>query len=304
MTVLVFGSINMDLLFPVAALPLPGQTVLGGNYRLAPGGKGMNQAVAAHRAGSAVRMAGAVGRDGFAELARARFTAEGLSTADLQSVDAPTACAAIAVAEGGENTIVVASGANRLLRADGVPADAITANTVSVLQLEVPMEQSLEIAARTRQAGGRVVWSLAPFSVVPESVLQAADVLVLNAPEAAALAAHFGLPAARAVAAAAERWGGAVIGTLGSAGALLATAEGEWHCEAAKVDAVDTTGAGDAFTGAVTAAIDAGLSLPEALRHGCAGGALACRALGAQESLGSQAEIAELAKTLVMEALG
>ncbi len=303
MAVLVFGSINVDLLFPVQALPQPGQTVLGPSYRIAPGGKGMNQAVAAGRAGAAVRMAGAVGHDGFADLTRARLSAEGIADTDLQIVDAPTACAAIAVAEDGENTIVVASGANRLLAADSVPSAAFTNETVTLLQLEVPVDQSLRVAARTRAAGGRVVWSLAPFQIVSEAVLRAADVLVLNAPEAAALAAHFGLPAASAIPAAAERWGTAVIGTLGAAGALLAADGQLWHCEAARVDVVDTTGAGDALAGAVAAALDRGLTLPEALRHGCAGGALACRALGAQESVGTKAEIAGLAETLALEQL-
>jgi ribokinase len=303
MAVLVFGSINMDLLFPVQALPQPGQTVLGQSYRIAPGGKGMNQAVAARRAGALVRMAGAVGRDGFADLARTRLGVEGIADSDLQVAEAPTACAAIAVAEDGENIIVVASGANRLLTADGVPAEAFTGQTVAMLQLEVPVEESLRVAERTRAAGGRVVWSLAPFQIVPEAVLRAADVLVMNAPEAAALAAHFGLPAASAVPAAAERWGTAVIGTLGGAGALLGAHGQLWHCEAAKVEVVDTTGAGDALAGAVAAAIDAGLPLAEALRHGCAGGALACRALGAQESLGTKTEIADLAATLALEQL-
>lgn len=304
MGVVVFGSINVDLLFPVRSLPQPGQTVLGEHYRVAPGGKGMNQALAARWAGAEVRMIGAVGDDRFADLARDRLVRVGVPTQDLITVDAPTACAAIAVAEDGENSIVVASGANRLLKAAAVPPSAVTPDGVTLLQLEVPMAESLAIAQRTRAAGGRVVWSLAPFAVVPHDVLAAADVLVLNAPEVAALASHFGLSAARAASEAAERWNLAVVSTLGATGAVLATPEGQWHCPAAIVDVVDTTGAGDAFAGAFGAALAARKSFIEALRDGCAGGALACRALGAQESHGTEAEISTLAATLTVEALG
>ena len=136
--ILVFGSINIDVLVPVPILPLPGETVLGGDYALLPGGKGANQALAASRAGAAVRLTGAVGEDGFAALALANLRAEGVDLHLVRQVGRPTGCAAIMVGEGGENLIALAPGANAAAAAADVPEEALGPGTIVVCQLEVP----------------------------------------------------------------------------------------------------------------------------------------------------------------------
>lgn len=291
---LVFGSINVDLVFRVAALPGAGETVLGPSYVTAPGGKGANQAAAAARAGGAVRMIGRVGRDGFADLALAALRAAGVDTGGIVAGDAPTGCAAIAVDDRGENQIVVASGANAQVAAGQVDDALLDPSTTLVLQMELPRPATETAIARARDRGARIVLNLAPALPLADEALRAVDVLVVNRGEAAALGARLGLVtrgAAALAAALARALGGAVVMTLGRDGAIAAAREGVWRVGALPITPVDTTGAGDAFVGVLAAALDDGAGLAAALHRASVAAGLACLALGAQASLPDRAAI-------------
>lgn len=292
--ILVFGSLNMDLLFRAERLPMPGETVLCPGYAAQAGGKGMNQAVGAARAGGSVAMIGAVGRDGFGDALLATLRAEGIDTEGLARADQPTGCASVMIDAGGHNSIVVASGANLAARADQVPDSELGPGTTLVLQMEVPPAETTTLLARARQRGARTLLNLAPFAPIARAVLALVDVLVLNEIEVAQLAQHLGLaaePVDTAARAIASLSGGTCIVTLGGDGALACAPDGTNRVAALPVEVVDTTGAGDAFTGALAAALDQGHALPAALARASIAGSLACTALGAQASLPRKAEI-------------
>src|SRR5262245_60770311 len=158
--ILVFGSINVDLIFPVPRLPEPGETVLGGDYALLPGGMGGNQALAARRAGAAVMLAGAVRMESFAGIALDLLRREGVDTRLVRVVAQPTGCAAIMVSGEGENLIAVASGANASVRSDQVDDDLLGASTTLVTQMEVPPGETEILIRRVRTRGGRSLLNL------------------------------------------------------------------------------------------------------------------------------------------------
>lgn len=286
----VFGSMNIDLLMAVPSLPAPGETVLCPTYELKPGGKGCNQAVAAARAGAKVAMVGMVGQDGFGDRVLRTLEREGIDTTHIGRAPQPTACAIIAVDPKGENQIAVGSGANLAARADSAPDARLGPGQTLLLQMEVTPAETWAILARARAGGCRTILNLAPAGPVPDSALPLIDILIVNEIEAAQLAGGAGEPQALAESLRA-RTGGTVIVTLGAAGVLAATPGGIVTIPALKIEPVDTTGAGDAFCGILAAALDAGIDLPFALRRASAGAALACLALGAQESLPDKAAI-------------
>jgi ribokinase len=303
MPVLAFGSINLDLTVRVPRLPGAGETVLGPGLLAAPGGKGANQALAARRAGAEVRLIGAVGRDAFAAPALALLEAAGVDLGGVAALDgAATGVALIAVAESGENQIAVAQGANARARADAVPEAWLGPDTVLSLTLEVPVAESLKLAQRAAARRARVVLNAAPAAPVPAALLGLVDVLIVNQHEAPVVAGTVGAGAAspedcaRALARALKA---AVVVTLGAAGALAVKGGEAWRVPALAIErAVDTTGAGDAFAGALAAALDAKLDLPAALARAAVAGALACTRAGAQPALPSAAEIDAALKRL------
>jgi ribokinase len=289
--ILVFGSINVDLVVPVGWLPRPGETVLGGDYALLPGGKGANQALAARRAGAEVALAGAVGADRFAAIALDPLDAAGVDTSLVRVADRPTGLAAIMVADGGENLIAVASGANSRARAAEVPEERLGPATLLVAQMEVPPAETAAIIGRARAAGGRVLLNLAPALPVDPALLPDIDLLVANAGEAAALAAP---PAALA-----RRLRQGLVVTQGAAGAIAFLADDDrLEVPALPIAAVDTTGAGDAFVGVLAAALDQGMRLATALRRAAAAGGLACLERGAQAAMPDRAAIDRAAALL------
>ncbi|MGE0746989.1 MAG: PfkB family carbohydrate kinase [Rhodospirillales bacterium] len=293
--IVVFGSINVDLVIRAATLPRPGETVLAPTWALHPGGKGANQAVAAARAGASVAFYGCVGRDSFADVALVGLRAAGVDCRGIRAVqEAPTACAAICVDDRGENQIAVASGANLLARAAQVPDAALGPRTTVMLQLEVPVAENAALAARARRRGARVVLSAAPAAAVPAALLEAADVLLVNALEATMLADGLGIAAADPMAAAAglsARHGCAASVTLGGRGAVAFDGGRRFAVGALPVRPVDTTAAGDAFAGALAAALDGGATLAAGLRRAAVAGGLACLVEGAQPSLPDAAAI-------------
>lgn len=266
----VVGSINLDFVAAGAALPTPGETVTGATLAIHPGGKGANQALAARRLGAAVSLIGRVGADAMADQALALLRADGVDLARV-TVDAAaaTGAALIAVDAEGENQIVVVSGANLSLTPDRLP-DVI--GGALICQLEIPLET---VAAAVARATGFVCVNLAPANLdIDNAVLRRADLLVVNEAEAGDFGRRLhGLPGLVAV-----TWGSRGA-TLLRDGVRVATAEPP------EVRAIDTTGAGDAFVGALVVAMLEGMAPAEALRFACAAGALTAAKAGAQSSL-------------------
>jgi ribokinase len=283
-----FGSINLDLIFPLLHLPVAGETVLGPAMRIEPGGKGANQAVAAALDGARVVFAGAVGRDALAEDALRLLRSSGVDLSRVVTAAAATGCAAICVDRDGRNLIAVASGANLAARADQVEDALLRAGDTLLLQMEVPVAENVALVARARAKGMRIVLNLAPAAALPGETLRALDLLVANEEEAAFLAGELGCVAtAEALFAA---LGVGVVVTLGGAGVEAATASGLLRVPAARIVPVDTTGAGDCFTGVLAAGLDRGLPLEAALRRANAAAGIACTRPGTQGALPRGAE--------------
>ena len=298
--IVVFGSINADLVARVAHLPREGETQSALAYAVHAGGKGANQALAARRAGAEVAMVGAVGRDGYADVALAALRASGIDTTRVATFDGPTGLALIHVDERGRNTITIVPGANGRLGADQLGDRVLGADTAVVLQLEVPLAEVVAVAQRARASGARVVLNAAPPAPLPDLLLDAVDVLITNEHEAAQIARAAGVPIDPVAfcAAAADRWHLVAIVTLGARGLVAADGSHRYEVPSANVDVVDTTAAGDAFVGALAAALDRGATLGDALADGAAAGSQACTRQGAQSSLASREHWIGMAREL------
>ncbi|MEP6943730.1 MAG: ribokinase [Betaproteobacteria bacterium] len=308
--ILVFGSINVDLVSKVDRFPMAGETVRGDHFSVLPGGKGGNQALAAARAGGRVSMFGAVGRDAFADLALANLADAGVDLRGVSHVEAPTGCATILVERGGENRIVIVAGANSDASAGAPVQDALVSGATLVLQQEVPTAANLGLAQRARAARVRVVLNAAPARALSREFIQLIDVLVVNESEAASLAGDFGWPtstwsdfAKAARHALAPTRDAVVVVTLGAEGALCCGSQSTLRAIAPRVDAIDTTGAGDAFVGTLAAALDAGATLDDALRRAVAAGSLACTRFGAQAAMPDAVAIAALSPSITLRPL-
>jgi len=291
--VVVFGSINLDLVSRVERFPAPGETLLGTSFAAYPGGKGANQALAAARAGARVQLYGAVGHDPLADSALELLLASDVDVSGVIRVPEATGCATILVDTDGRNCIVVVPGANAHIDPDRVPDAALCAETVVVLQQEVPAAANEVIVRRARARGARIVLNAAPARPVSKDLLQSIDVLIVNEDEANALAAMLGWRGSPDAFAKAAHDAGTLtaIVTLGDRGALCHVGDETLYVDAPRVGVVDTTGAGDAFVGALAAALDGGSALPDAPMRAVAAGSLACTAQGAQPSLPHRAAI-------------
>ncbi|HEY5302353.1 MAG TPA: ribokinase [Acetobacteraceae bacterium] len=286
--VVVFGSINLDLIFPLAALPAAGETVLAPDIRMEPGGKGANQALAAARDGARVVLAGAVGRDNLAADALALLRTEGVDLSRVITTARTTGCAAIFVDRQGRNMIGVGSGANLTVRAAQVEDALLTSAMTLVLQMEVAGEETAALIRRARARDARIVLNLAPAAPIGTDALRMVDLLCLNEVEAAWLAGTLGCaPAAEGLHAA---LGVTVVRTLGAQGAEAAHPGGLLLVPAHPVDAVDTTGAGDCFTGVLASGLDRGLALGPALARASAAAALCCTRAGSQATMPGSAQ--------------
>lgn len=300
--ILVIGSSNTDMVAKTDRLPAPGETVLGGAFFMAPGGKGANQAVAAARLGASVSFIAKVGDDIFGRQAVEGFAKEGIDTS-LVAVDAgnPSGVALITVDAKGENCIVVASGANaNLLPGDlsGV-ADVIKNAALILMQLEIPLE-TVELVTRLAAAGHvPVILNPAPAQALPDALLRDVYILTPNQKEAEMLT---GIPvvdrasAEAAAGALAAKGVNVVIITMGAAGALLLdNGRSEW-VPAVEVNAVDTTAAGDVFCGALTVALSEGQPVKEAVVFAGAAAALSVTRMGAQTSAPTRREVEEFVR--------
>lgn len=302
--IVVFGSINIDLVTPVERLPGPGETVLGPGYALHPGGKGANQALAARRAGADVVLIGATGRDSFGDAALTLLAADGVDLSHVARVDLPTGAAFIATDREGANQIIVAAGANAAVLPDALRQIQLAAGDILLLQREVPEEACLEAALAMKRAGGRVILNLAPAEAPSAALLDQLDMLIVNEHEAMVLAQALGWPD-RDPDAIARRLDGerriATVATLGAAGVVAWIGGTRHRLAAPQVAVIDTVAAGDSFTGAFAAALAAGSDMPAALRNGLAAGSLACTRRGAQPSIPYTTEVTALAARLADE---
>ncbi|TXK18534.1 ribokinase [Homoserinibacter sp. GY 40078] len=291
--VVVLGSANMDLVVRQPRLPRLGETMFGSSFRTVPGGKGLNQAIAAARAGAEVAFLGAVGADAFGRELRATLDADGIDVSGIATVDAPTGTAHISVVDGGENAIVVVPDANGVrLALDEAALSIIRAAAYLMVQFERPMPLVAEAVAVARAAGVTTVVTPAPAQPLPEGFLDDVDILVPNAQEARELA---GVDDEAEAARALSTRAGLVVVTRGSQGALVARG-GEVVAEvpAHAVTPVDTTGAGDTFTGVLVARLAAGSTEPDALRAASVAAAIATTREGASPSMPSWGEVSPL----------
>lgn len=292
--IVVVGSANVDLVVRTPHIPRPGETVLGRDFVMALGGKGANQAVGAARLGAEVTFLACVGTDTFGDQCLAGYEQEGIDTSYIKRVsDEATGVALISVANDGENSIAVASGANMRLTPSLIEAagDAFARADVVLLQLEIPVESVIEAARLGRKNGIPVVLNPAPAQSLPSDLLQAVDVLTPNRIELAQL---LGVSESDVMAMDDENLAKSALGlgvpsaviTLGKEGALAAGSWGWVRVPSFPVEAIDTTGAGDAFNAGLVVALGrGGMDLPEATRYACACGALATTKVGAQPSL-------------------
>jgi ribokinase len=290
--IVVVGSLNMDLVVHAPRHPQPGETILGSDFQTFPGGKGANQAVAAARLGAMVRMVGRVGNDGFGQALLQTLAGDRVDTTFVsRDPEAATGVALITVDATGQNTIVVASGANgRVTPGDVSRAEeAFRGAHLLLLQLECPLSAVTRAVELAVQHGVQVVLNPAPAQPLAPALLSQVDYVILNQTELALLTGRERL---REAATQLRRWGvRQVIVTLGDQGVWIANDEGELQLPAHRVVAVDTTAAGDAFVGAFAIALSEGRSASEAAAWGNAAGALAVTRPGAQPSLPARAEL-------------
>ena len=291
--IVVFGSTNLDQVGTVTRLPQPGETVAGGTFSMAPGGKGANQALAARRAGAAVRHVSAVGNDAFADMALALLEAGGVDLSQLRRAEAATGIAMIFVDAAGENVIAILPGANGTIS----PADAerglgeLGPGDIVLVQQEVPQAATRRALELARERGATSLLNTAPYLPDTAELAPLADIVIANETEFSLLS---GRPLAELDAAMADwtaRTGRTIVVTLGPDGARARTPEGPLAVPAHKVTPVDTVGAGDTFCGYLAAALGAGLPLATALRRAAVAGSLACLHPGAQPAIPTEAAV-------------
>ncbi len=295
--ILVVGSLNMDLVVRVPHTPMPGETVLGGDFETFPGGKGANQAVAAARMGGDVTMVGRVGNDDFGDtLIECLVNNKVKTTYVIKDAEASTGIAMIAVASNGENSIVVASGANSDVSVDDVnnARDLMRESDILLMQLECPLEAVMEAVDLAQAYDLKVVLNPAPAQQLTETLLSNVAYLTPNQKELQMLTGEEDDD--KAIKKLFD-WGVKnLIITLGPNGTRVVTEEMDKHLPAVEITAVDTTGAGDAFNGALAVALAEGKPLLQAVQYGMAAGALSATKRGAQPSLPTRDEVEQLLK--------
>ena len=293
----VVGSANIDLSFQAERLPQPGETVAGRSLHQCMGGKGANQAVAAARLGARVAFIACVGDDGFGEQAIAAYDAEGIETSNVRRVAGqPTGTAAILVDDNAENCIVVVAGANGELDAERVAAASETINACDLLlcQLETPIEAAVEAFSLARTVNTRTLLTPAPAKHVTDELLGLVDFCLPNQTEISQLAGmsiESEADAIRGAQSLRDRGVGTVLLTLGKRGVLVVDDAGATPIAANNVEAIDTTGAGDAFTAAFAVAISEGFDTRESAQRAAKAAAISVTRIGTQTSFPTRAEV-------------
>jgi ribokinase len=304
----VFGSLNMDFVVRVARLPSPGETALGSDFQMIPGGKGANQACAAGRIGApdtATHMAGRVGYDLFADHLKASLSAAGVDVSFVHATKAaPTGVAFIWVDGAGQNSIIVASGANHVISETDVDAFApvFSGARFALFQLESPLPAVASAMRVARAAGAKTMLDPAPAQPLPAELLAGVDILTPNESEAALLlnepGARIAPESARGVAERLLAMGPrAVVLKLGDRGSFYAGADRRFHVPPFPVTAIDATAAGDVFNAALAVALSEGRELCDALRFANASAALSTTRAGAQSSVPRRSEVDEFLKS-------
>ncbi|GIE83988.1 ribokinase [Actinoplanes regularis] len=284
----VVGSANMDLVGLAEKLPRPGETVLGDDFVMTPGGKGANQAIAAARAGGTTTFLGAIGSDSFGVTLSSRLASTGVDTSQVRTSYGSSGVAVIMVDRAGENSILVSPGANRtfLDLTDDERARVAEAD-VLLCQQEIPMGTVAAALAAARESGTRTILNAAPARELPPGLLDQVDLLVVNETEAQTITGGSAADLAALLALVPR-----VVLTLSGDGSRYADRDGrDVHVPAFSVEVVDTTAAGDAFCGALAVAWAEGRELLDAVRWANAAGAAAVRKIGASNALPSRAEI-------------
>jgi ribokinase len=297
--VVIVGSLNIDLVVNVDRLPGSGETVFGNSLERHPGGKGLNQAVAAARLGATVSMIGAVGDDGSGEWLRRVVIEEGIDDSGISVAPGTSGTAVIEVEPRGENRIIVVAGANETLTAEAVRTAIESFNDVAVVltQSEVPVEAVRAAMAAGRAAGAKTILNPAPARDYPSDILANVDILIPNEHEAAEMSGLETGSALDTIEVAQElntRGALCVVITRGERGAVWSTAGNSGQAAAFRVSAIDTVAAGDAFCGGMATAISMGIPFSEALRWASAAGALTATRRGAVPSLPTRDEVEEM----------
>jgi len=292
--ILVVGSLNADLVVRTPRFPQPGETISGEDLQVIPGGKGANQAVAATRHGANVSMLGRVGGDNFGDFLLDNLKANHVNTSLIQRDGASTGTATIIVDAKGQNSIILSAGANGKVISSDLEHASFPDFNLLLLQLEIPTPTVLSAAKLAKQNDVRVILNPAPAKELPDKLISLADFLIPNETELSLLAGMEvnDIPSAEKAAYVLLNKGAKnLIVTLGSKGALIVNEKVNIHVETYKVDVVDTTAAGDAFIGGFASVLDSANSLADAVRYGCACGALATTKFGAQPSLPTKEEV-------------
>jgi ribokinase len=298
--IVVAGSINRDLVAYVDTLPRPGETVLGGRFRQFPGGKGANQAVAASRLGGRVRLMGNVGDDAFGDAMRAFLAEEAIELSEVAVLPGiPTGIALITVDAKSENSIVVIPGANLCWNGRKVEREEFDSHDVVVCQFEIPVDIVERVFARAKENAATTILNPAPIREVPSTLLSLVDHIVLNEVELGAIVscpidANDGQSVIFAATKLRERSPANVIATLGARGAILVDANGSRVVPSHRVQAVDTTGAGDCFIGAFAAALANGTPLREAIAFATKAAAISVTRDGAASSMPTLDEVSKV----------
>ena len=284
--ILVIGSSNTDMTIRASRLPAPGETILGGEFKMGRGGKGANQAVAAKRLGGNVTFVCKVGNDVFGNESVQAYAAEGMDISRILWSEKPSGTALIMVDDSGENCISVAPGANGDISVEDIRsiADLIRSASYLILQLEIPVAAVVEAAHIAHEAGVCVILNPAPATKLPESIFADIDILTPNQTETAILTGISDDPD-KAVARLAELGVGRIVMTRGSKGSAVYENGKCTLVDACKVNAIDATAAGDTFCGALCVGLSEGLDLVEAARFATRASALTVQKMGAQESI-------------------
>ena len=288
--ILVIGSSNTDMTIKSQTIPHPGETVIGGEFKMGAGGKGANQAVAAKRLGGDVTFMCKVGNDIFGDNAVESYKREGMDVSHVLRSDKPSGVALILVDADAENCISVAAGANGDLTPDDIEsnADLIRNSNILLLQNEIPVESVVLAAKIAHEAGAYVIMNPAPACEFPEEIFRYVDLMTPNQTESEFYTGvHVSDESSAQAAADALRYKGVgdIIMTMGSKGSMGFTSEGTFFTPSRKVQAVDTTAAGDTFCGALAVALSEGKTLKEAAEFATAASALTVQKMGAQESI-------------------
>jgi len=292
--IIIFGSLNMDIAIRVENFPEPGETILSTGYMHSPGGKGGNQALAVARAGVKSCLIGRVGNDDYGRKLREELKADGVMVSGVAYTDtAPTGCAIVTRDKTGENNIIVMSGANSEAIHDQVPDEILVKGNVLLMQMELPLDQTIALLERAHERGVTTILNLAPAITIPKKALGLLDYLIVNSIEARQIAEKLQLKtennAIKLAQALAIEGQLTCIVTIGKGGSVAVTKDGKaWGVPIMPLDqslVVDITGAGDAYCGTLAAAIHEGVDLPQAMRRASVAGSLTCLKAGTQMAM-------------------